>query len=177
MTHRFAIALSATATAIAALVAIPASTAADPQSTVTVTASVTASCSISAATLVFGTYDPVNSNASNPADASGDIVVRCTQGSTGAKIDLGGGLHNAANTQRQMVHESDATVLLKYEVYKEAARTSVWGKGDQGTERTGSDMDGTGKDVKVTMYGRIPQAQLQAISGNYSDTLVSTIYF
>jgi spore coat protein U-like protein len=177
MTKRFALTASATAALLAGLIAAPASTGADPQSTVTVTASVAASCSITAATLAFGAYDPVNANASSPSDASGEIIVRCTQGSSGAKIDLGAGQHNTSNTQRKMAHETDGTVQLRYEIYKDGGRTQVWGTGDNGTERTGADLNGSGLDVKVTMYGRIPEGQLQAISGNYTDTLISTIYF
>jgi spore coat protein U-like protein len=178
MNHRFAVLVAiSTATVVGASVGDTSSAAADPQSTIAVTASVAASCRINAATLEFGPYDPVNTHATTPDDASADITIRCTKGSVGAKIDLDHGLNNGSNTQRQMVHASDKTVLLNYEIFKDKARIEVWGKGDNGTERTGSDMDGTGGDVRVTMYGRIPQAQLQAISGGYSDTLVSTIYF
>jgi spore coat protein U-like protein len=53
----------------------------------------------------------------------------------------------------------------------------VWGAGDSGSVRSGADLNGTGNVVAVTMYGRIPPAQLSAIAGAYSDTLVSTINF
>jgi spore coat protein U-like protein len=145
-------------------------------STVDVSTTVAASCTINTATLAFTAYDPINANASTPDDATGNIVVRCTKGATGITIDLGTGAHNGG-TQRQMVHATNSTVLLPYEIYKEAARASVWGTGDTGSVYSGTTLDGTGADVSVTMYGRIPAAQLQAIAGSYHDSIVSTINF
>lgn len=173
MTNKLSVIASATATLLFGLVAGPAAagTSAD---TVEVTANVTATCSIATAALAFGAYDPVVANATLPDDATGNIVVRCTKGAAGIYIDLDGGKHNAG-AQRQMVHGTNATVLLPYEIYKETGRTSVWGTGDSGT--THSVSDGSGNDVAVVMYGRIPAGQTQAISGSYTDTLVSTIHF
>jgi spore coat protein U-like protein len=142
--------------------------------TVDVTASVPASCAISTAFLAFSAYDPVVTNASVPDDATGSIVVRCTKGATGISIDLGSGLHNSGG-QRQLVNGSTGVILLPYEVYKDGNRTSVWGLGDNGAINALA--DGTGAEVTVTMYGRIPPGQIQAISGTYTDTLVSTINF
>jgi spore coat protein U-like protein len=76
-----------------------------------------------------------------------------------------------------MVNLATADTFISYEVYKEPGRTSVWGAGDGGSVRSGVDLNGTGNVVAVTMYGRIPPAQLSAIAGAYSDTLVSTINF
>jgi spore coat protein U-like protein len=173
MTSKLPVLASATATLLFGLLAGPAA-AGTSGDTVQVTANVTATCSIATAALAFGTYDPVVANASLPNDATGNIVVRCTKGASGIYIDLDGGRHNAG-TQRQMVHGTNSAVLLSYEVYRETGRTSVWGTGDNGS--TNSVADGSGEDVSVVMYGRIPAAQTQAISGSYTDTLVSTIHF
>ena len=72
---------------------------------------------------------------------------------------------------------TSTSTFVNYEVYKETGRTSIWGAGDGGTVRSGADLNGTGNVVAVTMYGRIPPAQLSAIAGVYNDTLVSTINF
>lgn len=145
-------------------------------STVDVSTTVAASCTINTATLAFTAYDPINANASTPDDATGNIVIRCTKGASGITIDLGNGAHNGGS-QRQMVHATNSAVLLPYEIYKEATRALVWGTGDTGSVYSGTTLDGTGADVSVTMYGRIPAAQLQAIAGSYRDTIVSTINF
>ncbi len=144
-------------------------------STVDVTTTVTASCTINTATLAFADYDPINTHSSSPDDTTGNITIRCTKGADSITIDLGPGAHNGGS-QRQMAHE-DGAVLIPYEIYKDSGRLVTWGTGDGGDVNSGTALNGTGSDVTVTMYGRIPSAQLQAIAGSYSDTIVSTINF
>jgi spore coat protein U-like protein len=150
--------------------------AASQSSTVVVSTSVIASCTIGTAAIAFAPYDPVNANATVPDDQSGDIIVKCTKGTSGITIDLGNGAHNTG-LQRRMVNSAAPDAFLRYEVYKEPGRTTVWGAGDGGSVRSGPDLDGTGGRVEVTMYGRIPPGQLEAVAGGYNDTLVSTINF
>jgi spore coat protein U-like protein len=76
-----------------------------------------------------------------------------------------------------MTNSTDPTATIDYEVYKEAGRVGIWGPGDGGADRSGTDMNGTGDNVTVTMFGRIPPHQLLATAGTYNDTLVSTILF
>ena len=146
-------------------------------STVRVSTSVTASCTIGTAVIAFAPYDPVNANATVADDQSGDIVIRCTKGTSGITIALGNGGHNTGQQRRMASLASTADTFINYEVYKEPGRISVWGAGDGGSVRSGADLNGTGSVVSVTMYGRIPPAQLAAVAGAYSDTLVSTINF
>jgi spore coat protein U-like protein len=143
---------------------------------VQISTSVSPSCTIGTALIAFAPYDPVNTNATIPDDQTGDITIRCTKGTSGITIDLGNGAHNTGN-QRRMINMASATTFINYEVYQDTSRTSVWGVGDSGTLRSGSDLNGTGTVVAVTMYGRIPPAQLAATAGTYNDTLVSTINF
>ncbi len=145
-------------------------------SNVQVSTSVPPSCTIGTAVVAFAPYDPVNANATVADDQTGDIIIRCTKGTTGITIDLGNGAHNTGR-QRQMVNLTSSGTLINYEVYQEPGRTSVWGAGDGGAVRSGADLNGTGNFVAVTMYGRIPPGQLAAVAGAYSDTLVSTINF
>ena len=156
--------------------AIPGHAAGSQTSTVVVTASIPPSCTIGTAAIAFVAYDPVNANATSPDDQMGDIVIRCTKGASGITVGLGNGANNTGS-QRRMVNSADPSTTLNYEVYKEPGRTTVWGPGDGGSLRAGSDLDGTGSNVTVTMYGRIPPHQLQATAGTYTDTLVSTILF
>jgi len=60
-----------------------------PNSTVRVSTSVTASCTIGTAAIAFAPYDPVNAHATSADDQSGDIIIRCTKGTSGITIDLG----------------------------------------------------------------------------------------
>lgn len=150
--------------------------AASQTSIVDVSTSVSPSCTIGTAIIAFASYDPVNMHATVPDDQTGDITIRCTKGTTGITIDLGNGAHNSGN-QRRMINANATAIFLNYEVYQDAGRTKVWGVGDSGSLRSGSDLNGTGLRVSVTMYGRIPPAQLAATAGTYNDTLVSTINF
>jgi spore coat protein U-like protein len=145
-------------------------------STVVVTASIPPSCTIGTAAIAFVAYDPVNANATAADDQTGDIVIRCTKGASGITVGLGNGANNSG-TQRRMVNSADPTTTIEYEVYKEPGRNTIWGPGDGGSVRAGDDLNGTGSNVIVTMYGRIPPHQLQATAGTYTDTLVSTILF
>jgi spore coat protein U-like protein len=145
-------------------------------SVVAVSTAVSPSCTIGIAAIAFTSYDPVNVHALVADDQTGDIVIRCTKGTSGITIDLGNGVHNTGQ-QRRMVNSTASDVFINYEVYKETSRTTIWGSGDGGGPRSGADLNGTGTVVAATMYGRIPPAQLSAIAGNYTDTLVSTINF
>jgi spore coat protein U-like protein len=156
--------------------AAPARAAGSQTSTVVITASIPPSCTIGTAAIAFAAYDPVNANATVPDDRTGDIVVKCTKGASGITIGLGNGANNTG-AQRRMTNSTDPKTTLDYEVYKETGRISIWGPGDGGSPRSGTDMNGVGDYVTVTMFGRIPPRQLQATAGTYSDTLVSTILF
>jgi spore coat protein U-like protein len=145
-------------------------------STVLVTATIPPSCTIGTAFIAFPAYDPVNAHANVPDDQTGDIVIRCTKGASGITVGLGNGANNTGS-QRRMVNSADPTVTVNYEVYQEPGRMTIWGPGDGGQLRSGADLNGTGSNVTVTMYGRIPPHQLQATAGSYNDTLVSTILF
>ena len=174
-THRLV--LSGVSVLLGLLVGRPeAANAASQASTVQVSTSVSPSCTIGTAAIAFSPYDPVNANATAADDQTGDIVIRCTKGTTGITIDLGNGAHNTGQLRR-MANLTSTSTFVNYEVYKETGRTSIWGAGDGGTVRSGADLNGTGNVVAVTMYGRIPPAQLSAIAGVYNDTLVSTINF
>jgi spore coat protein U-like protein len=174
-THRLV--LSGASVLLGLLVGRPeAANAASQASTVQVSTSVSPSCTIGTAAIAFAPYDPVNANATVADDQTGDIVIRCTKGTTGITIDLGNGAHNTGQ-QRRMVNLTSTSTFVNYEVYKETGRTSIWGAGDGGTVRSGADLNGTGNVVAVTMYGRIPPSQLSAIAGAYVDILVSTINF
>ena len=136
----------------------------------TVTASVTKNCTISTTPVNFGAYDTVAANATAPLDGIGTIVVTCTKGAA-AKVGLSTG-SNAQGTTRRMT--TSATEFLNYELYKDAARTSVWGDGID----TGLDLGAApNRNPRTfTTYGRVPAAQ-DATVGNYTDTVVATVNF
>jgi spore coat protein U-like protein len=144
--------------------------AATATATLTVQASVNQQCTISNATLNFGSYDPVAANAATDLDAQTNISVACTKGSTGVWVGLGLG-SNASGTVRRM---GSAGNFLNYELYSNAGRTTVWSN----TLATGVNYTPvTSKAAtNLVVYGRVPQAQ-DANVGAYTDSVVATINF
>src|SRR6202030_116584 len=107
--------------AIITLISIPAF-AGSATANLNVSASVAAVCTISTVTVAFGAYDPVVTNAATDLNGTGTLTVACTKGAS-ATIDLGVG-GNLSGGSRRMTSGAD---FLNYALYKDAARTQVWG--------------------------------------------------
>jgi spore coat protein U-like protein len=140
----------------------------------TVTATVSASCSISTTPLAFGAYDPVGANSAAPLDASGAVIVTCTNGAA-TTVTLGQGAHaNTGSSDTTPLRRMQATGanFLSYSLYQDAGRTTIWGN----TAGTGVGHTGAGTATSVAVYGRIAAAQ-NVVSGAYSDTVVATVTF
>src|SRR5205809_7330105 len=114
------------AVAVRTLITVPAF-ARQQTANLNVTASVSAVCTISTVTVAFGAYDPVVTNAATDLNGTGTLTVACTKGAA-ATIDLGVGNNLSAGTRRM----SSGTDFLNYSLYKDAARTQVWGTGMRG---------------------------------------------
>jgi spore coat protein U-like protein len=142
-----------------------------------------ADCSITAANLNFGNYDPLSNVAD---DSAGSVTVTCRLVSQGAArinytVSISPGVNSGSATSRQM---AAGTARLGYNVFTDPARSQVWGSGAGGTViATGAMTVGPGvgngsgqQSVTHTVYGRIPQLQ-DAAPGNYADTLLITLTF
>ena len=134
-----------------------------------VSASVTNNCTISAAALGFGSYDPVVANATGNLDGTGVVTVACTKGAT-ATIALGGG-NNASGSTRRLADGSGN--YLTYELYSNSGRTNVWNT-TTGTLSTGAAPSKASRDF--TVYGRVEPNQ-DVPAGSYSDAVVATVNF
>ena len=139
-----------------------------------VTADVAANCDITANGLAFGTYDPVVTNLTADLDVDGSVSVICTSGTTG-DISLGqglnpGGLSSEEDPVRQM--SDGGTNFLSYEIFQETGRTTNWGN----TVTSDVPHIGDGTLTAITIYGRIPGAQIVPVA-SYSDTVVATVTF
>lgn len=132
-----------------------------------VSATAVESCIVVANGLAFGTYDPLTFVAT---DAVSDITVTCTAGAS-YEVALNAGMGAGATiTSRRMTLDNQT---LAYSVYRDAARSQVWG------DRVGSDAVtgvGTGFPVSHQIYGRIPARQ-SIRSGRYVDVVVATVYY
>ena len=135
-----------------------------------VNTSVASNCTLTTAPVAFGSYDPVVANASANLDATGALTVACTKGaSPSIALALGG---NASGSVRRLSDGSGN--YLSYELYQEAARSTVWGT------TGGALLTPVAAPSKAarnfTVYGRVPANQ-DVPSGNYADTVVATVNF
>jgi spore coat protein U-like protein len=127
-------------------------------------------CFVQTVPLDFGTYDPVQANATAPLDGQSTITVACTKGAAvSIRIDDGA---NASGQIRRMT--AGATAFLSYELFKDDARTQRWGNTDA------DDLDGgvaPSRDPRqFIVYGRVAGAQ-DVAEGAFQDTVVVTVNF
>lgn len=158
-----------TAIAAATLFALQPARAATATSSLTITATVAKVCVLTAGTVAFGNYDPVVVNSSAALDQSGSFTVACTK-NTSYTVSLGTGL-NADGTKRRMISGGATPDYLTYELFLDAARTTVWDSTNMAKGTAASIWP-----VTLTVYGRIPSGQ-DVAAGTYSDTVVSTVNF
>jgi spore coat protein U-like protein len=155
--------------AVLTLISVPAF-AGQATANLNVSASVSAVCTISTAAVAFGAYDPVVTNAAAALNGTGTVTVACTKGAS-ATIDLGNGGNLSAGSRRM----TSGPDFLNYALYKDAARTQVWGTGLAGGA-TLTYNSATKAATNLTVYGTVPGGQDVTV-GNYSDTVVATINY
>ena len=117
---------------------------------------------ISITPLAFGNYDVYNAV---PADSAGTITYTCPPPTT-PTVTIDAGLA-FANGRRRMTL-STGTDWLSYDVFVDAARTTIWAATPVSVA--------AGNAVSVPYYARV-FAQQDASVGSYSDTLVVTFNF
>lgn len=157
---------------VTALVGAALSTAAHAQSASTtfdVTITITSICSIDTPAATDVAFASSPSTATN-VDAVGQLNVNCTPG-TAYNIALDEGLNAGGGgiTARAMANNGD---LVPYQLYQDAARSSVWGD-TIGTNTVTN--TGTGAVQPIPVYGRVPSANFPAAS--YLDTVTATISY
>ena len=150
----------------ATLLASPA-IAATEDTTMDVTANVLNSCTVTATPMSFGTLTTLGTG---NIDSSSTVGVTCTLGATYV-VSMDDGANDDAG-QRRLAHATDGTQFIGYDVYSDAARSTVWNATTTPAAATGS---GTQQDL--TAYGRIPSTAAAVIAGNYSDSVVVTVTF
>lgn len=135
-----------------------------------VSASVPKTCLIiSASNLEFGLLTSLNS----AHDSTSSIQLQCPM-YTSFQVSLGNGMHAVGN-QRRM---SDGNGhYIRYELYKDSARTSRWGQTLNSDTYIASYPETlTGSATTLTVYGRIP-SQDPPWAGTYTDTVLITLTY
>lgn len=130
----------------------------------TVTAAPQPTCTISTTDLDFG----VKGVLSSAITGQSSIGVTCTQGAAWSIVLDGGQTGNTA--ARRMASTAGDTVA--YDLYRDAARSSLWGTTTT-SQATGT---GTGVAQALPVYGNVP-VQSTPKPGAYSDRVVATIRY
>ncbi len=129
-------------------------------SPLTVNATVVGNCRITGTgTISFTNYDPTDSS---PNNADGSVTVRCTNG-VSYTIYIG--------TDRTMNSGSTGD-SLPYELYSDAARSSVWGSTLAAGEGYASISNA---ESTKTIYGQIAAYEDVQAAGDYTDTVTITV--
>jgi spore coat protein U-like protein len=124
--------------------------------------------SVTAPTLDFGTYLPSSSSTSNVT-----VSITCPSGGTVPPLTFTMGKGGSGTySSRQL---SNGAHLLNYNIYRQAAFTSVYGDGSGGSVNA-SYPGGSATTVTTIGYGMIPANQYAA-AGIYSDSIVLTIIY
>jgi len=127
----------------------------------TATAQINASCTVSGNTMAFGTYS------GTVIDQTGIITANCTPG-TSYTIAM----TTAQTGGNYVMNTSPVVDPLNYKLYKEVGRTTEIISGTQ-IETNGH---GNGHNQNITVYGRLPAAQVASI-GAYSGTTTFTLTY
>jgi spore coat protein U-like protein len=143
-------------------------------------AQASADCNVTAGGVAFGVYDQL---ATTSDDSTGTITVTCVNtGPANTRVNYTVALSTGVSGVYSQRYMQAGMPRLNYNLYRDAARTIVWGDGTSGTALiTGTLAVGPGqgngtKSATYTVYGRAP-AQQDPAPGNYGDTIVVTLAF
>ena len=128
-----------------------------------------ASCTISVTSVNFGSYNVFGGSAT---DSTGTVVYNCNNMAHNIVITLSKGASSSFNP-RTMTRSGET---LNYNLFRDAARTTIWGDGTSGTSTYSDNNPPNATNVTVTVYGRVPSGQ-DVSAGVYSDTVSAVINF
>ena len=143
--------------------------------TLTVQMTISSSCTISAATLNFGSL-PGTAVIAGATNASVNVSVTCTNGSP-YSIAMNNGA-NASGSQRRMTNGAS---FINYNLYTDAGRTNAWTTATSSTTCTSTNScflgTGNGAAQSVPVYGQMPAVGSAPTASTYTDTVTMTITY
>jgi len=154
---------------LAALLECAPAEATTASNTFTVQAVINSSCNVSATTLNFGTYDPTSATA---LTGTSTVSVFCTAGTpytSALNVGSGGG----SFVTRTIANGGN---VLNYNLFRDAARSQVWGDGSGSTVTASGTGSGLLTANNLTVYGEIPIAQDKP-PGTYTSTITVTVAY
>lgn len=122
-------------------------------------------CSISMTGIAFGNVDVTTGS---PVETTGTVSVTCSgYGGDPPRLCISIGVGSAGDaTSRQMLGPSS----LRYDLYRDAARTSVWGSWQTGYKSPGVAADTADGTTNFTVYARLSGSQPTVTPGSYSSS-------
>lgn len=149
--------------------------AATTTASLTVQITITASCTVSAATLNFGS-NAGTALLSGAITASTTVSVTCTNGSP-YSVGMSNGA-NASGSQRRMASGGN---FINYDLYTDSARLNAWTTASSSTTCTTANScalgTGNGSAQSVSIYGTVPTVAVAPAPGSYSDTVTMTVTY
>ena len=134
-------------------------------------------CSFNSVALRFPAYETFETS---PTDGTGSVHISCTNlgtaSASGSTVVLGiGASLNGTASDRKMASMRGGADLLRYGIYRDAARSLNWDQGpDAVVQGTGPLQARETRSMHFTLFGRIaPQQDVRA--GTYRDLLVLTL--
>lgn len=137
------------------------------------------SCTVSATSVAFGTYTPLQPAA---LIGTGTLTTICTVNShkNTITVDLSTGTSGTFTTRTMTTTAGTTTYPLNYNLYMDAADTQIWGDGTGGSLMDTVALTRKGNNntitTAVTVYGAVAPMQDPA-PGTYSDTITVTVNF
>jgi spore coat protein U-like protein len=128
-----------------------------------------ANCSLSTTSIAFGTY---NVFSSAPVDSTASVNYHCIGTTPAVLITISTG-QSGTFLPRQL---GKGTERLAYNLFRDAARTTVWGDFTAGTSAHIDVNPPKKDDLTVTVYGRIPPGQ-DISAGAYTDSVTVVMNF
>jgi spore coat protein U-like protein len=126
-------------------------------------------CTVSATPVAFGTY---NVFTTAPTDSTGTVTYRCGPGDHHITITISRG-SSATFTPRTL---RNGTAQLQYNLFRDAAFTTIWGDGTGGTGTYFIVNPPNNRNVVLTVYARVPAEQDVPV-GAYTDAVVVTVEY
>ena len=142
----------------------------------TIQAAVT--CTISATSVAFNTYNPLSPS---PTNSTGTLTATCSlTGNKNATVNLISSFSTGNSGTYSVRKMLSGTSVLQYNLYRDPAYTEIRGDGT-GNSFTGSATLALTTSTRTqqatgTVYGQIPAGQ-DVAAGSYSDTIVVTITY
>jgi spore coat protein U-like protein len=127
-----------------------------------------ANCTISTTSVSFGVYSVFTVA---PSDSAGTVTYRCT-GNANIMVTITTGQSGTFNPRRLI----QGAEQLSYNLYRDAARSVIWGDGSAGTQAHAQVNVPNNTTINVPVYARVPAAQ-DVTAGSYTDSVSVTINF